>query len=151
MTTEAPKPPTTADLLLTLISEIRGLRADMRLSRGLPDVKIGKSKKHPEYEGKASSECPADFLLDYAGYLEWKADKNRAEGKMEYVGRDEREALMCRRWAAVNRDVKPPPKPSFRKQDDDAVPDTQDSQRAPDQSGERPKWGAPGGWSKKAG
>lgn len=142
------KPPTTADLLATLIAEIRGLRDDMRKRGGLPDVKIGKSKKHPEYEGKVASECPAEFLLEHAGFLEWKADKNREEGKMDYVARDEREALMCRRWAAVNRHVKAPERAGFRKPDE--APDTQDSKRDPAQPATetRPKWGG-SGWKKQ--
>ena len=144
---DAPKPLSTADLLMTLIDEIRGLRADMRLSRGLPDVKLGKSKKHPEYEGKAASECPSDFLIEHAEFLEWKADKNRAEGNMGYVARDEREALMCRRWAAVNRDVKAPPKPSFRKAEEpsgDAAPVTNPSEPA------KTKWSSGNsGWAQK--
>lgn len=117
---DAPKPPTTSDLLVTLIEEFRGLRADMRQRGGLPDTRIGKMPKTwngPSYEGKQASECPGDFLLEYAGFLEWKADASRAKGDMKWVPQNEREALMCRRWAAVNRDVKPPPKPSFRKPD----------------------------------
>lgn len=154
-TDAAPKPPSTADLLMLLIGEIRGLREDMRRRSGLPDVKIGKSKKHPEYEGKAASECPADFLLDHAGFLEWKADKARAEGKTEYVARDEREALMCRRWAAVNRGVIAAPaaeKPAWRKAEPkEEAPDTQDSKRdAPAATETRSKWGG-GGWKKAGG
>lgn len=152
MSADTPKPPTTADLLSTLIDEIRGLRDDMRKRGGLPDVRIGKSKKHPEYEGKTASECPSEFLLEHAGFLEWKADKARSEGKMDYVARDEREARMCRQWAAVNRHVKAPERPTFRRQDD-APPDTQDSRRdaAQPQTETRGKWGGGGGWSKKAG
>lgn len=156
MSDGASKPSSTADLLSTLIDEIRGLRDDMRRRVGLPDVRIGKSRKHPEYEGKTASECPAEFLLDHAGFLEWKADKARAEGKLDYVARDEREALMCRRWAAVNRDVKAPERkgwgrPAAETKADDAPPDTKDSRREPAQqpaTETRPKWG--GGW-KKAG
>lgn len=153
MSDDAPKPPTTADLLATLVAEIRGMRDDMRKRGGLPDVKIGKSKKHPEYEGRAASECPADVLLDHAGFLEWKADMNRKEGKLDYVPRDEREALMCRRWATVNRNVKAPERAGFRKPDaKDEAPDTQDSKRDPAQPATetRPKWGGSSGW-KKAG
>ena len=105
-----PKPAaSTADLLLTLIEEIRGLRDDMRKRGGLPDVKIGKAKMRdwqgPSYEGRAASECPADFLLEYAGFLEWKAGKDREKGEDGYATKGERDALMARRWAAVNRGV----------------------------------------------
>lgn len=151
---DASSPPTTTELLLALIAEIKGLRDDMRKRGGLPDVKIGKSKKHPEYEGKVASECPADFLLEYASFLEWKAGKNREEGKMDYVARDEREALMCRRWAAVNRGVVvAPERPTFRRPaQDDAPPDTKDSRRdgAQPATETRPKWSGGGTW-KKAG
>lgn len=154
MSAEAPKALTTADLLMALITEIKGLRDDMRKRGGLPDVKIGKSKKHPEYEGKVASECPADFLLEYASFLEWKAGKNREEGKMDYVARDEREALICRKWAAVNRGVvAAPERPTFRRPaQDDAPPDTKDSRRDGTQPATetRPKWSGGGTW-KKAG
>lgn len=149
------KPTTTADLLSTLIDEIRGLREDMRRRAGLPEVRIGKSKKHPECEGKMASDCPPDVLLEIAGFLEWKADKSRAEGKMDYVARDEREALMLRRWAAVNKGIAAPDrKTAWRREEPkaDEAPDTQNSRRdaAQPATETRPKWGG-GGWSKKAG
>lgn len=159
MSDDTAKTPTTADLLHRLIGEIVGLREDMRRRSGLPDTRIGKNKKHPASEGKQASECPPDVLLDYAEMLEWKADKNRDEGKMQYVAKDERDALICRRWAAFNRGiVAAPERPAFRKQaPPDDPPDTQDSRRDPGQqpaTETRPKWGGNGGgsnWTKRAG
>jgi len=134
--------PTITELLVSLVSETRGLREDMRRRAGLPDVRIGKNKKHPGYEGKTASECPPDVLLDYAELLEWKSDKSRAEGKMEYVAKDERAALMCRRWAAVNRGAVAAPERTFRRQEE-PQPDAQDGPREP-----ATKWNT-GGWSDK--
>lgn len=118
MSTEA-KPTTTADLLSTLIDEIRGLRDDLRVRSGLPDAKIGKAKMRdwtgPSYEGQAASDCPPDFLLEYAGFLEWKAGKDRESGKDGYAAQGERVALMCRRWAAVNKHIRPAERPAFRR------------------------------------
>lgn len=156
MSTDAPKAPTTSELLQRLVDEIVGLREDQRRRSGLPDTRIGKTKKHPEYEGRVASECPADFLLDYAEFLEWKAGKNRDDGKMQYVARDERDALICRRWAAVNRGlVATPEKPAFRRPvaQEEPAPDTQNSQRDPSQPATetRPRWGGGGGWQRKAG
>jgi hypothetical protein len=154
---EAPKPPTTSDLLSTLIDEIRGLRADMRIRGGLPDTKIGKAPKNwkgPSYEGKQASDCPSDFLLEYAGYQEWRADAGRAEGNLKYVASNEREALICRRWAAVNKGVKAPEKPAWGAAKpaaaaDDVAPTTQDSRREQEPAA-KPKWGATGGaWGAK--
>ena len=152
----APKSPSTADLLSTLIDEIRGLRDDLRRRSGLPEVKIGKSKKFPEYEGKLASDCPPDVLIDIAGFLEWKAAKDREEGKDAFAAKGEREALMLRRWAATNKSVAAPEKPAFRRpaSKDDAAPDTQDSRRNPGQqpaTETRPKWGGGGGWKKAGG
>jgi hypothetical protein len=156
MSADAAKPATTSDLLLRLIDEMVGLRDDMRRRSGLPDVKIGKSKKFQEYEGKTASECPADVLLDIAGFLEWKAAKDREEGKEAFAAKGEREALMLRRWATVNRDVKAPEKKTGWTRPEpksDAPPDTQNSRRDPAQPATetRPKWGGGGGWKKAGG
>lgn len=158
MSDDATKPPATADLLMTLIEEIRGLRADMRIRGGLPDAKIGKSPKNwkgPSYDGKQASDCPSDFLLEYAGFQEWRADKARSEGDMKYVASNEREALICRRWAAINKGVKAPEKPAWGTPKTapaaDEAPTTQDSRREQEPPAAKPKWGATGGaWSKKA-
>lgn len=143
MSADAPKPASTADLLLTLIDEIRGLRDDMRRRSGLPDVKIGKATMRdwagPSYEGKAASDCPADFLLEYAGFLEWKAGKNRADGKEHYAATNEREALMCRRWAAINKHVRS----AASGRSSETVQDGQ----APDDT-TKPKWGG-NNWAKR--
>lgn len=144
--------PTTADLLSTLIDEIRGLRDDMRRRSGLPDVRLGKNKKHPEYEGKVASESPPDVLLDYAGFLEWKAGQDREKGKEGYAVQAEREAVMCRRWAAANRGVvAAPEKQGFRRPEpkrEDAA--AEDAAQTPQPAGQRPGWGSGSGW-KKAG
>jgi hypothetical protein len=154
---------TTSDLLSTLIEEIRGLRADMRIRGGLPDTKIGKGPKNwkgPSFEGKQASDCPSDFLLEYAGYQEWRADKARSEGDMKYVASNEREAAICRRWAAVNKAVKAPERPTWNAGQKaaapptDEAPTTQDSRRETEQpaAGAKPKWTTGGGWgAKKAG
>jgi len=113
--------PNTNELLALLLEEFRGLRADLRRRTGLPDVKIGKATMREwtgqSYEGRAASECPADFLLEYAGFLEWKANKDREKGEDKYLAyaeRSERDALVCRKWAAANRGVVvEPPKKSF--------------------------------------
>ena len=157
MSGEAPKPPTTSDLLATLIDEIRGLRADLRQRAGLPDARIGKNPSKwagPNYEGKQASECPSDFLLEYAGFLEWKADDNRAQGKMKYVPANEREALMCRRWAAVNKHlVAPAAKPAWSKPADKApdAPAPATTTAAAPAAVPAPKWNSNGsGWRKPA-
>ena len=158
MSGEAPKPPTTSDLLATLIDEIRGLRADLRQRSGLPDVRIGKCKTRdwtgPDYEGKAASDCPSDFLLVYAGFLEWGAGKNREEGKDGYAATSEREALMCRRWAAVNKHlVAPAAKPAWSKPADKApdAPAPATTTAAAPASAPAPKWNSNGsGWRKPA-
>lgn len=144
----------TAELLAQIRDEIRGLREDSRRRGGLPDVRIGKCKKCPEYEGKVASECPADALLEYASFLEWKADKGREEGKMQYVASNEREALMCRRWATVNRGlVAAPEKMPFRRPapQEDAPPDTQNSRQAQPTTETRAKWTSGGTWKKASG
>lgn len=157
MSGEAPKPPTTSDLLVTLIEEIRGLRSDMRQRGGLPDVRIGKGApkdwRGPSYEGKQASECPGEFLLGYAALLEWKAGKNREDGKDGYAAGNEREALMCRRWAAVNRAiaVPAPEKTSFRKPDAAPPADTPAQQGAASAEAPKAKWSGGGGWQKKQG
>lgn len=157
MSDDAPKPPSAVDLLSVLIDEIRGLRADMRLRGGLPDLKIGKPPKNwngPSYEGRTASDCPSDFLLEYAAYQEWRADTSRAEGKLKYVASNEREAAICRRWATANKNVRPPEKQGgwATPKQDDAPPDTQNSRREGEQpaTATRPKWGASsGGWGNK--
>lgn len=159
MSDEAPKPLTTSDLLSTLIEEIRGLRADMRIRGGLPDTKIGKGPKNwkgPSFEGKQASDCPSDFLLEYAGYQEWRADKARSEGDMKYVASNEREAAICRRWAAVNKAVKAPERPAWNAGQKaaapaDEAPTTQDSRREAEQpaAGAKPKWTTGGNWGAK--
>lgn len=146
-----PKQPNTADLLIEIRDAINGLRDDMRRRSGLPDVKIGKSKMRdwtgPDMEGKAASECPADFLLAYADFLEWKAGKNREEDKEAYAVQSERAALMCRRWAAVNRGiVAAPEKPTFRRPTEPAPDATQADPAAP-----KTTWSGGSGWAKKAG
>lgn len=158
MSDEASKPLTTSDLLSMLIDEIRGLRADMRIRGGLPDMKVGKPPKNwkgPSYEGKQASDCPSDFLLEYAGFQEWRADTARAEGDLKYVASNERAALICRRWAAVNKGVKAPERPAWGAQKaaaaSDEAPTTQDSRREAEQpAAAKPKWGATGGaWGAK--
>lgn len=159
MSAEASKQATTSDLLSTLIDEIRGLRADMRARAGLPDTKIGKAPKKwtgPSYDGKQASDCPSDFLLMYAEYQEWRAATARSEGDMKYVASNERDALICRRWAAVNKGVKAPEKPAWGsapKAPTDEAPTTQDSRREGEQpaTATKPKWTAGGGWKKANG
>lgn len=119
-------------VLLEIRDELRGLREDQRRNSGLPDVKIGKGSpkdwRGPSYEGRCASECPADFLLEYAALLEWKASKQAEEGKEFYAKTAVRDATLCRKWAAVNRAVEP-------------APQTQDSRRAPAESGAEQKRG----------
>lgn len=73
----------------------------------------------PSYVGRVMSECPADYLLNLAGFFEWKAKKGREEnpprcndkGKPWYE-RDELTAKLARGWAARNGQSAPAPAPA---------------------------------------
>ena len=145
MSTDAPPAkPNANELLALLLEEFRGLREDLRRRSGLPDVKIGKAKMRDwagqSYEGQAASQCPAEFLLEYAGFLEWKAGKDREKGEDNYASRGERDALICRKWAAVNRGVvvEPPKRPAFSRPAGPAAP--------PPAQGEAPPLTKTGAW-----
>lgn len=155
MSGEAPKSSSTADLLSTLIDEIRGLRADLTRNAALPDLKIRKAKmrdwKGPSYEGRVASECPSDFLLEYAGFLEWMAGAKAKDGDEGAARQAANHATLARRWATFNKHIRPPEKQGgwAAPKQDEAPPDTQDSRREGDTAAApKAKWG--GGWPKKA-
>lgn len=54
--------------------------------------------------GYRYSQCPPDFLDSLAGFLEWKAGKNDAEGKDKWAGYDRLDAARARAWAARKRE-----------------------------------------------
>ncbi len=84
-----------------------GRVADLREIQGeRGDPKIGKRPKTWEGdfpEGLRASQCHPDFLDEYAGLLDWKADHPR-EGKEKYADYDRRDAARCRRWAVEIRE-----------------------------------------------
>jgi hypothetical protein len=145
-------------LLVTLIEEIRGLRSDMEARTGPPgDPVIGKSSskaKFPSCEGKRASECPWDFLEEYASFLQWKCDNPR-EGSEKYVKRDARDAALCMRWAMINRGKVPGPSQATAKKTF-TRPAERAPEAAPTAQGDAPKtngttWSSGGSkWSKPA-
>lgn len=82
------------------VASVRDIQGD----RG--DPRIGKKPKKWDgefYEGRRASECPPDFLDEYANLLDWKADNPR-EGKEQYAKYDRLDAARCRRWAIEIRE-----------------------------------------------
>lgn len=74
--------------------------ADLDGPNGDPAVKFPpKSWKGPNYSGRKFSDCPADFLLVLAEFLEWKGN-SPLPGKEKYARFDLLDAARARGWAA---------------------------------------------------
>ncbi len=96
-----------------------GVASDYEMSGEKGDPTL---KKHPprwtgpagEFVGKRFSQCSAEILTEVAGFLDWKADKEAAEGKDKYAGYSRLDARRARGWAAKIRGgyVAPPEAPS---------------------------------------
>ena len=80
---------------------------DLDSAYGDPQVKFLPQRMQDTWshlEGKHFSECPADFLEDLAGFLEWKAGKQEKGGEVTTKGQPKakytkRDAAMARGWA----------------------------------------------------
>lgn len=78
---------------------------------GDPVVKWPTNKWNgPSMDGRKFSECPAEFLLLEADWLEQKGRNPRA-GKEQYAPRDLENAAKARAWAARNAANPPAEKP----------------------------------------
>ena len=64
-----------------------------------------------DYTGRRFSECSADFLLGYAGDLEYAADHPKP-GKEKYAEYNRRDAARARGWSARRRDAIPDSDPN---------------------------------------
>lgn len=81
----------------------------------LPEVNIDGQYGDPEVRkdpprwdgascvGKRYSQCPADYLDNLAGFLQWKAGKEEAEGKDKYAGYSRLDAARAIAWAKRKR------------------------------------------------
>lgn len=104
--------------LESLAAEVAALKARLvSLEKGrtqkaeLPEVDIDGERGNPvvrkspprwkgeDCAGRHYSECPPDFLRSLAGFLQWKAGKNEAEGKEKYAGYDRLDAARALAWA----------------------------------------------------
>lgn len=81
--------------------------ADLDGANGDPVVKFPpKSWKGPNYSGKRFSDCPADFLIVLAEFLEWKGS-NPLPDKEKYARFDLLDAARARGWAARPMETAP--------------------------------------------
>lgn len=85
--------------------------ADLDSQYGDPKVKRDPNQKHwdgPSFVDAHYSECPSDYLIALAGFLEWTAKRNdekAAQGDdkaANYATYDRRDAARARGWAKRN-------------------------------------------------
>lgn len=78
--------------------------SDLDSKWGDPEVRYDPKRWRGEsYKGRRYSECPADYLLELAGFLDWMAGKDEEEGgaeKLKYAGYKRKDAARARGWAA---------------------------------------------------
>lgn len=114
--------PTTDQRIERLTEEVRDLRAimlamlsgplasegDARGQYGDPKVRFDpRTWRARSWKGAVASQCPADYLEQYADSLESMAQKEEKDGK-EYKGKPScfytrRDASLVRRWALMKR------------------------------------------------
>lgn len=77
---------------------------DLDSQWGDPEVRYDPKRwRGDSYKGRRYSECPADYLLELAGFLDWMAGKDEEEGgedKLKYAGYKRKDAARARGWAA---------------------------------------------------
>lgn len=67
----------------------------------------------PSYAGSPMSRCSAEYLDAVAGFLDWRAEKEEAEGKAKYAGYSRKDAARARAWAArLRAGWRPPAAPA---------------------------------------
>ena len=112
--------------------------SDDLMNREWADMTIQKDpprSKFPSQVGKKMSECPPGYLLDYASFYEWKAEKGREETPVRLNNKgkpwhesDSLIAKVARGWAARLQDkpgvakAKPKTKTPARSDSDEDVP-----------------------------
>ena len=78
--------------------------SDLDSKWGDPEVRYDPKRwRGDSYKGRRYSECPADYLLELAGFLDWMAGKDEEEGgedKLKYAGYKRKDAARARGWAA---------------------------------------------------
>lgn len=80
--------------------------ADLDGQYGDPEIRRDPPKwKGPSYVGRTYSACPADYLRDLAGFLDWGAGKDEETGYTDSKGRatapyKRKDASRARGWAA---------------------------------------------------
>ena len=100
-------------MLRQILSKVSKLEAklcpvevDIDGQYGDPEVRlVPKKYDKEEWKGKKYSECPASFLKEMAGLLEWIADKEEEQGKVTDKGKPcapytRANAAKARAWAA---------------------------------------------------
>jgi hypothetical protein len=119
-------------------SEAGEVATDDLLNRDWADMEVRRDPKRwngPSQVGKRMSECPADFLLEYASFHEWAANKSKSEPepRLDNKGRPwyERDFLIAKLArgfakrngakpvAAAVAAVKAAPRPKFDEPEED--------------------------------
>lgn len=73
--------------------------ADLDRDGGDPKVRVlPRAWKGEDLRGRRFSECPENFLGQFAHLLEWRAGRNTEEGKVRWAIADAREAALARAW-----------------------------------------------------